>query len=101
MNKIKTPKDLVYLYKDMPITWKDIKDFQFEDDDIIKIWWEEPFYTENNSNGGYYYAIVTRMIEETDDEYHKRIARNIKMNEDMKKKRYETYLTLKKEFETQ
>ena len=101
MNKIKNPKDVLYLTDRKPTTWKDIKDFQFEDDDIIKIGWEEPFYTENNSNDGYYYAIVTRMVEETDDEYHKRMANNAKINEDMKKKRYETYLNLKKEFETQ
>jgi hypothetical protein len=100
MNKIKKQVELLRLTnKNNPITWKEIKKFQFEDDDVINIGWEEPFYSENNSYDGYYYATVTRMVEETDDEYHQRITRNIKINEDMKKRRYETYLTLKKEFE--
>jgi len=102
MNKIKKQAELLRLTNNKnPITWKDIKNFQFEDDDVIHIGWEEPYYSENNSSDGYYYARVTRMVEETDYEYHQRIAQNVKINEDMKKKRYETYLKLKKEFESQ
>jgi hypothetical protein len=39
------------------------------------------------------------MVEETDAQFEKRIARNKQSAEEMKKRRYENYLKLKKEFE--
>ena len=100
MGKIKKEKELLYLTKDNnPISWKDIKDFQFEDDDVINIGWEEPYYSENNSYDGHFYARISRMVEETDDEYRKRMDQNSEVNKRLKKNRYEMYLKLKKEFE--
>jgi hypothetical protein len=100
MGKIKKEKELLYLTKDNnPISWKDIKDFQFEDDDVINIGWEEPYYSENNSYDGHFYVSISRMVEETDDEYNQRIAENIKFEEEMRRKRHEQYIKLKKEFE--
>lgn len=98
--KIKIKKEVFDIQSDKPITWKEIKDFQFEDDDVIHIGWEEPFYSENNSYDGFYFCNITRMVEETDDEYEKRIAEGIRYNEELRNRRYEQYLKLKKEFES-
>jgi hypothetical protein len=44
---------------------------------------------------------VEREMEETDDEYERRMKR-IKLDEELQKKRnYETYLKLKKQFENE
>lgn len=98
--KIKRKKELLNISSEKPITWKDIKNFQFEDDDIIHIGWEEPFYSENNSYDGFYYCIIERMLEETDDEYKKRINDLAELQEKYREKRYQNYLKLKEEFET-
>jgi hypothetical protein len=99
MNKIKIRKYIKDIQIDNPITWKDIKDFQFEDDDIISIGYEEAFYSENNSWDGFYYCRVERMVEETDEEYENRMERKRSSESILKKNRYEQYLKLKKEFE--
>ena len=101
MSKIKIKKEVLDIRSDKQIIWKKIKDFQFEDDDIVSIGWEEPYYSENNSYDGFYYCTVIRMVEETDEEYENRME--IKRNTDsiLKKNRYEQYLKLKKEFETE
>jgi hypothetical protein len=99
MSRIKKNKELFNKCSDNSITWKDIKDFQFEDDDIISIGYEEAFYSENNSWGGFYYCRVERMIEETDEEYEDRMERKRNSESMLKKNRYEQYLKLKKEFE--
>jgi hypothetical protein len=39
------------------------------------------------------------MVEETDKEYEKRIERTNKHSEELRQRRYESYLKLKKEFE--
>ena len=101
MNKIKIKKDIEDIQIDNPITWKDIKDFQFEDDDIISIGYEEGYYSENNSWDGFYYCRVERMVEETDEEYEDRMERKRSTESTLKKNRYEQYLRLKKEFETE
>ena len=99
MNKIKIKKDIEDIQINDPITWKDIKDFQFEDDDIISIGYEEGYYSENNSWDGFYYCRVERMVEETDEEYEDRMERKRNSESMLKKNRYEQYLKLKKEFE--
>jgi len=42
---------------------------------------------------------IYREREETDKEYEKRLSKEQKLSEELKKRRYETYLKLKKEFE--
>lgn len=101
MSKIKIKKDVLYIQLDNPITWKDIKDFHFEDGDIISIGHEEPLYSENNSWDEFYYCRVERMVEETDEEYEDRLERKRSSESILKKNRYEQYLRLKKEFETE
>jgi hypothetical protein len=99
MSKIKIKKEVLDIRCDKQITWKEIKDFQFEDDDIVSIGWEEPYYSENNSWDGFYYCRVERMVEETDEEYEDRMERKKSTDALLKKNRYEQYLKLKKEFE--
>ena len=101
MDKIKNKKEVLYKTSDEYIKWKDIKDFQFEDDDILNIGWEEPYYSENNSHDGYFYVIITRMIEETVEEYAKRIKEKKEISERLRELRLKQYLKLKKEFETE
>lgn len=99
MNKIKIKKDIEDIQSDNPITWKDIKNLQLEDDDEISIGYEEPYYSENNSWDGFYYCRVERLVEETDEEYEDRMERKKSTDAMLKKNRYEQYLKLKKEFE--
>ena len=99
MNKIKIKKEVFHIESDTPITWKDIKNFQLEDDDIIDIGSEEPYYSENNSWSSFYYCRVERLVEETDEEYEDRMERKKSTDAMLKKNRYEQYLKLKKEFE--
>ena len=99
MSKIKIKKEVLDIQSDEYITWKDIKDFQFEDDDIVSIGWEEPYYSENNSWDGFHYCRVERMVEETNEEYEDRMERKRNSESMLKKNRYEQYLKLKKEFE--
>ena len=73
---------------------KDIKK-----DDIIEIIREESFFSENHCYDAYTKLEVFRYIEETEKEYKKRIYNETKLAEQLKKRRYETYLNLKYEFE--
>lgn len=78
-------------FSDLP---KDIKK-----DDIIEITREESFFSENHCYDAYTTLVIFRYIEETEKEYKKRIYNETKLAEQMKKRRYETYLNLKSEFE--
>lgn len=80
-------------FSDLP---KDI-----QENDIIEIRREEAFFSENNSYDAYTELVVLREREETDDEYQKRISENEFLKEELRKRRYENYLKLKNEFETQ
>jgi len=79
-------------FSDLP---KDLKA-----DDVIDIHREEAHYSENESHGEYTELVVFREREETDEEYQKRLEKNKWVQEDLKKRRYESYLRLKAEFET-
>ncbi len=80
------------------IRFKDLPD-NLQPDDIIEIRREEAYYSENNSYHAYTELVVIREREETDEEYQKRISDNEYHKEELRKRRYETYLNLKKEFE--
>lgn len=94
-------KDIIHLHKDKPIKWKDIKDIHFEDEDEIKVAYDEGYYSENNSWDPHYYVTVTREILETDHEMAKRLTKESEQKQEMRNRRYEQYLKLKKEFEGQ
>jgi len=98
MEKIKVKKTVLDKRKDNPFTWKDIKDFKFEDDDVIRIVYVDSYHSENNSYDDHYNAEVIRMVEETDEQFKQRIE-DWEINEKFyKKRRYESYLKLKEEF---
>jgi len=99
-NKIKKPKNIFdeISYKG-PFKWKNIKDFKFEDDDIISMGYDEGFYTENNSMDPHYFVRISRMVEETDKEFRDRIKSNELQKKWAKEERHKSYLRLKKEFE--
>jgi len=99
--KIKITKDLLHIRQDNPITWKDIKDFQFENDDIFYVGYEEPFYSENNSWDGHYFCLIQRLVEETDEEYAERIKEKKENSEKLRRLRLKQYLKLKQEFENE
>lgn len=80
-------------FSDLP---KDI-----QDDDIINIGRVDDYHSENWSYDGYTELSVIREVEETDEEYEKRIKENNQLKEELKKRRYESYLQLKKEFENE
>ena len=94
LNKIKRETQLFWLGEDRLIKWSDIKHLQLEDDDVIRSSWEE-----DEEGGGYYVGEITRMVEETDEQFKKRLSNIEQDKERMKKYRYESYLKLKKEFE--
>jgi hypothetical protein len=95
-NKITKEKQIFRGYNNSPMKWSDIKNLQLEDDDIIHSGWVDD---ENFDYHGYWNNQITRMVEETDEQFEKRIASNKRSEEEMKKRRYESYLRLKKEFE--
>ncbi len=101
MTKIKYWKTIFYKGMDEYPTWKNIKHIQFEDDDRIRISYEEPYYSENSSDDGGWHIEVEREMEETDEEYEKRMEVKRWTDEILKKQRYENYLRLKKEFENE
>jgi len=98
--KIWKDKDIHYKQFNGPVKWKDIKDFPFEDEDVITVTYDEGYYSENNSWDPHYFIKVTRKIEETDDEFARRLERKAQDKERYRKERYEKYLKLKEEFES-
>ena len=78
-------------FSDLP---KDI-----QPDDVISINREESFFSENNSWDAYTDLVVGRERLETDEEESKRLIKEAKFNVELKQRRYENYLRLKKEFD--
>lgn len=101
MSKQFKNKTVLSKHLEVPITWKDIKHFKFEDEDEIRAEYVEPFYSENNSYDEHYIVEVIRKVIETDEEYERRIKSNELFEKRNKELRYENYLKLKKEFENE
>ena len=101
--KIKVEKTLYTSYPKTNPTWKDLIDsgIDFQDEDKIFMGWIEGYYSENNSWDGHFKIEITRMVEETDEEFEKRILRNEQDQRMLKERRRETYLKLKEEFENE
>ena len=97
----KVEKQIFWKQKDQPFTWKDIKHLEFEDDDQITLCWVEPYYSENESWDGHFHAEVIRFVEETDEQYEKRVKRLEEDRKRLRENRYQNYLRLKKEFENE
>jgi hypothetical protein len=78
------------------LKWRDIKHLELKDDDVIHAAWVDD---DNFDYQGYWLGNITRMVEESDEQYEKRIQRAKISVAELKKRRYENYLKLKKEFE--
>ena len=75
-----------------PIRWKNIKDFKFEDEDIISVGYDD-------DDADYCTASVRRQVLETDEEFAKRAKNQESFAIISRKYRLEEYEKLKKEFE--
>jgi len=94
--KIKVEKQIFRGNNTRQLKWSDIKHLELEDDDIIHAGWVED---EGFDYHGYWHNEITRMVEETDEQFEKRIADNKRTAKFLKERRYENYLKLKAEFE--
>ena len=92
-NKSFEGKDYNIRFSDLP---KDI-----QDNDIIDIGRADAYRSESWSYDAYTELSVIREVEETDEEYEERIKENNHYKEQATKRRYESYLRLKKEFENE
>ena len=98
-NKIFLETEIFRKESNKPITWKDIKHIEFQDDDKINIGFDEGFYSENNSWDPHYYVTITRNVLETDEQYQKR-QEQIKLDEKWSRARqFKSYKSLKIKFE--
>lgn len=70
-----------------------------QDTDIIEYHTEDSFWSENNSYDAYTEIVIKRPRLETDNEQRERLEESQKFMEDLRERRYETYLKLKEEFE--
>jgi hypothetical protein len=73
--KIQIEKQIYWGNNSKQMTWADIKHLELHDDDVIHSGWVDD---ENFDYQGYWHNEITRMVEETDEEFNKRIARNDK-----------------------
>ena len=96
--KIKVPHQIFSKVDKKPIPAKEYKHL-LEDEDVVNAGYEEGYFSENNSYDGFFYLQVDRMVLETDEEFEKRIFYANEQQEEIKQRRYENYLKLKKEFE--
>jgi len=96
--KIKVEKQIFFGDNSRQLKWSDIKHLELEDDDIIHAGWVED---EGYDYHGYWHNEITRMVEETDEQFKKRIADNERTVKFLKERRYENYLKLKAEFENE
>jgi hypothetical protein len=100
IKKIKMVESIFYkTFGQKQPTWKELKDVELQDDDLVTISYEEAYHSENNSYDGYWFIDVQRQRQETDEEYEKRMEENENSREMLKKMRYKQYLKLKEEFE--
>jgi len=94
-------KQIYHDTNDKPFTWKMVKHIGFQDDDIIHIGYDEGHVSENNSWDPHFFINVERSVPETDEEMEERIRCQERDNEWAKERRYQSYLKLKQEFESQ
>jgi len=83
-----------------PIRFEEIT-IPLEPGDVIIAGHDEGFYSENNSWDPFYFLEINRDRLETDEEFNERVAEDIETKKYLKKRRYEQYLKLKKEFENE
>jgi hypothetical protein len=101
MEKKLVTKTVFHLQSMKPILWKHVKDFRFQDEDYVRIGYVEHWENgSDNSGGDHYEAEVCREVLETDKEFEQRVHEVERDQKWAKERRYESYLKLKKEFES-
>lgn len=91
-HKVKLERSIFYKSSENPLKWSDIKHLDLQDDDVIISQYE---YAEDS----HFYIEVIRHELETDEEFSSRMKRIERDEEFQKRRRPETYLKLKEEFE--
>jgi len=92
-------------FSDNRFRWGDVLKFlreekiQLQDFDILESGFNEGWDEGDSARDDAYDLKVIRVREETEEEYKKRISKQKENAEQLKNKRYENYLKLKKEFE--
>lgn len=96
----KTIRDIIFREQNdrEPIRFGEIN-IELRPDDVIIAGHDEGYYSENNSWDAHYFLEVHRDRLETDEEFQKRTEMEAESKKVLKKRRYENYLKLKKEFE--
>jgi len=92
-------KEVFWSQQDNQPTWKDIKHIEFQDDDKITIAYDD--YSDDSVNDHGWYISVERWVEETDEQFEKRLKQIEDNKERLRKMKYENYLKLKEEFENE
>lgn len=100
-HKILVEREIYRETKSKPFTWADLKSIEFEDGDRIEVAYDEGHVSENDSWDPHFYAVVTRMVEETDEQFKKRMDRVERDKQWARERRYESYLRLRAEFENE
>ena len=101
MEKKLIKKDVLNIQQYESIKWEQVKDFKFEDGDIIQSGYQEETYRSDGGDSEHYYFHVTRMVLETDQEFEDRKKMSELDKVWAKERRMESYLRLKKEFENE
>lgn len=89
-----------------PYSWGEVKEMlkqkniKLLDNDIVRIGFEAGWDEGDSARDDMFCISVKRDREETDTEFAARKIKVEKLKEENKKRRYEEYLKLKKEFET-
>ena len=99
-NKMIIPDIINQRILEKPITFKELSALNLELDDEIVCEFEEGYTSENLSYTDHYVFRVTRYRLETESEFNDRMVSQRKLSNELKQKRYERYLELKKEFES-
>jgi len=94
--KIQVEKQIYWGNNSKQMTWADIKHLELQDNDVIHSGWVDD---DNFDYHGYWHNEITRMVEETDQQFEKRIAKIKQDDIWAKERRRESYLRLKEEFE--
>jgi len=94
--KIQVEKQIYWGNNSKQMTWADIKHLELQDNDVTHSGWVDD---DNFDYHGYWHNEITRMVEETDQQFEKRIAKIKQDDIWAKERRRESYLRLKEEFE--
>ena len=94
----KYTETLMFTYGEVKEMLKEAK-IELTDDDVLEIGYEPGFYEEDNSADSQYFVKVSRTRDKTEEELKKDKDRLEAFKTESKKRRYESYLKLKEEFE--